>query len=707
MLNNHTNNSNCHPTVTEAAVFNGTVVNVPDDRVPELGVAFDETGNNELVDSDAYSEEEEDEEDDGSFIYDVGGGGGRGGGEGTGGISGNKGDFSTSDFDMEGENGYEISERVIINISGLRFETQLKTLQQFPDSLLGDPAKRIKWFDPLRNEYFFDRNRRSFDAILYFYQSGGRLRRPVNVPIHVFCQEIVFFQLGEHVVQRYQEDEGILISEDPVYPGNECQKKIWLLFEHPESSQAARIVAIFSVSVILLSIVIFCLETLPQFKHYKVQSQGAGLPVPGGGAGGKDGVDANGSAVGADDIKNNNNSVSIPARLPHPDDAAHDIIMEDDIPAFDDAFFIIETGCIVWFSSELLIRFVACPVKLAFFKNAMNFIDVIAIMPYFITLGTVIADESKQSNQAMSLAILRVIRLVRVFRIFKLSRHSKGLQILGQTLKASMRELGLLMFFLFIGVILFSSAVYFAELDLEDNMFQSIPASFWWAVVTMTSVGYGDLYPLGVWGKMVGGVCAICGVLTIALPVPVIVSNFNYFRHREVDTEENSAGGYKSLTTCIDIPESASSEKLFPGYGGGGGRGGGGGGGGGRKRSSTSFRRSSSGDLELVERENDKNGGQNGGKGFLSQKGRYDDFQGRFKDNDNNHLCNNDRYLSNSLSVDKHFQHSGKESGEEGDQIISSSFSPRAGGGGGEGEEREEGGGERNGSRTNGHETDV
>ena len=154
---------------------------------------------------------------------------------------------------MDHENDYEISERVIINISGLRFETQLKTLQQFPDSLLGDPAKRIKWFDPLRNEYFFDRNRRSFDAILYFYQSGGRLRRPVNVPIHVFCQEIIFFQLGEHVLQRYQEDEGVLVAEDPVYPGNECQKKIWLLFEHPESSQAARIVAIFSVSVILLS----------------------------------------------------------------------------------------------------------------------------------------------------------------------------------------------------------------------------------------------------------------------------------------------------------------------------------------------------------------------------------------------------------------------------------------------------------------------
>lgn len=74
--------------------------------------------------------------------------------------------------------------------------------------------------------------------------------------------------------------------------------------------------------------------------------------------------------------------------------------------------------------------------------------------------------------QAMSLAILRVIRLVRVFRIFKLSRHSKGLQILGQTIRASMRELGLLAFFLFICVVLFSSAVYFAEVDVPESSFE-------------------------------------------------------------------------------------------------------------------------------------------------------------------------------------------------------------------------------------------
>jgi len=136
----------------------------------------------------------------------------------------------------------------------------------------------------------------------------------------------------------------------------------------------------------------------------------------------------------------------------------------------------------------------------------MNIIDLLAILPYFITLGTELADDgsehSRTSNQAMSLAVLRVIRLVRVFRIFKLSRHSKGLQILGQTIKASMRELGLLIFFLFICVVLFSSAIYFAETP-EASQFASIPDAFWWAVVTMTTVGYGDMLPKSAWGKLV------------------------------------------------------------------------------------------------------------------------------------------------------------------------------------------------------------
>ncbi|XP_026688356.1 potassium voltage-gated channel protein Shaker-like, partial [Diaphorina citri] len=98
---------------------------------------------------------------------------------------------------------HDFCERVVINVSGLRFETQLRTLNQFPETLLGDPARRIRYFDPLRNEYFFDRNRPSFDAILYYYQSGGRLRRPVNVPLDVFSEEIKFYELGDVATNKF------------------------------------------------------------------------------------------------------------------------------------------------------------------------------------------------------------------------------------------------------------------------------------------------------------------------------------------------------------------------------------------------------------------------------------------------------------------------------------------------------------------------
>lgn len=203
----------------------------------------------------------------------------------------------------------------------------------------------------------------------------------------------------------------------------------------------------------------------------------------------------------------------------------------------------------------------------------MNAIDLMAIMPYFITLGTIVNKEpdaagaqagvSVDSEQpGASLAILRVIRLVRVFRIFKLSRHSKGLQILGMTLKASLRELGLLMFFLLIGVILFSSAIYYAEAGSERSYFKSIPDAFWWAVVTMTTVGYGDMVPHDFWGKIVGSLCAIAGVLTLSLPVPVIVSNFNYFYHKEMDTSNINATNVNHVTSCPYLPGTVSENKV-------------------------------------------------------------------------------------------------------------------------------------------------
>nr|XP_019950100.1 PREDICTED: potassium voltage-gated channel subfamily A member 7-like [Paralichthys olivaceus] len=397
------------------------------------------------------------------------------------------------------KSGWALTERLAINVSGMRYETQLRTLTQFPDTLLGDPQRRLRYFNPLRNELFLDRSRVCFDAILYFYQSGGRLRRPANVPLDMFMEELRFYELGEEIIDRFKEEEGFPKEEERPLPTNELQRRLWMLFEYPESSSGARIIAIISVMVIVISILIFCLETLPEFRNEKEQREQF-------------------------------------TTIPHPTIENETILIPPGFTPFQDPFFIVETICIFWFSFELTVRLICAPSKMHFFKDVMNTIDFFAIIPYFVTLGTELAKD-KGAQPSVSLALIRVIRLVRVFRIFKLSRHSKGLQILGQTLKASLRELALLIFFLFIGVILFSSAVYFAEVDRPDTAFTSIPEAFWWAVVSMTTVGYGDMFPETVGGKLVGSMCAIAGVLTISLPVPVIVSNFSYFYHRETECE--------------------------------------------------------------------------------------------------------------------------------------------------------------------------
>uniref|UniRef100_A0A4W4HC66 BTB domain-containing protein n=1 Tax=Electrophorus electricus TaxID=8005 RepID=A0A4W4HC66_ELEEL len=396
----------------------------------------------------------------------------------------------------------EGSERIVINISGLRFETQIKTLARFPNTLLGDPLKRMRFFDRRRNEFFFDRNRPCFDAILYYYQSGGRLRRPTNVPVEIFMEEIKFYEIDESVVERFIEDEGLFKENERPMPTTDFQRQVWLLFEYPDSSGPAKAIALISVIIIVMSVIVFCLETLPEFKEDI-------------------------------DVLRQNYATNV-------------TVNGEKLNPFTDPFFFVETLCITWFCFELLVRFLSCPSKSAFFKNIMNIIDIVAIVPYFVSLFLDLAEYQGKAQQATSLAILRVIRLVRVFRIFKLSRHSKGLQILGHTLNASMRELALLIFFLIIGIIFFSSAIFFAEADDPDSGYTSIPASFWWAVVTMTTVGYGDISPVTVGGKIVGSLCAVAGVLTIALPVPVIVSNFSYFYHKENHQDDHTQ--YRHVT---------------------------------------------------------------------------------------------------------------------------------------------------------------
>ncbi|KAI6221364.1 Potassium voltage-gated channel protein Shaker [Aphelenchoides fujianensis] len=375
-----------------------------------------------------------------------------------------------------GQHSLSEDEIVSINVSGMHFQTMESTLRRFPSSILGNPQKRKRYWNAKTNEYFFDRHRPSFEAILHIYQTNGQVLRPESVPINLFLRELKFYEFDSEVLTNFWQSEGYEKPQEVELPEGKVQRFVWELMEHPDSSFAARILAFISIGVIILSIVSFCLETLPQFK--------------------------------TDD---------------------------DGDREWSSPFFFIEFVCCVWFSAEFLMRFASSPSKTKFLKSFLNLLDVVAVAPFFINLiwASMSADTSHDKNSSISFSVLRIIRLVRVFRIFKLSRHSVGLQVLGKTFRASVQEFLLLIFFMVIALVLFSSGIFFAEQNEPDTKFTSIPASFWFVLATITTVGFGDLVPTTTYGKIVGSCCALIGVLTLALPVPIIVANFKHFYRQE------------------------------------------------------------------------------------------------------------------------------------------------------------------------------
>lgn len=146
-------------------------------------------------------------------------------------------------------------------------------------------------------------------------------------------------------------------------------------------------------------------------------------------------------------------------------------------------------------------------------SSILNIIDFTATLSFYIDLllpsileSAWFSNNGAESNNRLQQAntdILEFFSIIRIMRLFKLTRHSNGLKILVQTFRASARELLLLVFFLLLGIVIFASLIYYAERiqTNPDNDFHSIPLGLWWALVTMTTVGYGDLIPKTYFGK--------------------------------------------------------------------------------------------------------------------------------------------------------------------------------------------------------------
>ena len=199
--------------------------------------------------------------------------------------------------------------------------------------------------------------------------------------------------------------------------------------------------------------------------------------------------------------------------------------------------------CFGYFTLEVTVRFIFAPNKLRFFKQPLNVIDVICILPYMVSL-ILKRFVANSTSIAFVLKNIVVLRVIRILRIFKLMKHYSAFKILVYTIKVSTKELGLMIVFLFCGTLIFASLIFFVENETFDN----IPIGFWWALVTMTTVGYGDKYPKKESGYVIGVACVICGVLTIAFTVPIVVNNFTlYYSHAQSRTRIKIAKKRKRL----------------------------------------------------------------------------------------------------------------------------------------------------------------
>ncbi len=192
---------------------------------------------------------------------------------------------------------------------------------------------------------------------------------------------------------------------------------------------------------------------------------------------------------------------------------------------FSQVFNTFELISVTVFTVEYVLRLWTCtenreyasPVagRLKFMANPMSLIDLMAVLPFYLPVV-----------MPLDPRFLRALRLLRLFRMFKMGRYSESLQTLGNVMKAKKEEFAVTFFVISLLLVFASSSVYFVEHDAQPEAFSSIPAAMWWGVAALTTVGYGDVYPITPVGKFLGAVIALLGIGMFALPAGILASGF-------------------------------------------------------------------------------------------------------------------------------------------------------------------------------------
>ncbi|XP_061179183.1 potassium voltage-gated channel subfamily C member 3-like [Saccostrea echinata] len=397
---------------------------------------------------------------------------------------------------------------VLLNIGGSIFQTTFETLEKIPGTKLSCLKRDIS-VKTSRASFYFDRNPDVFNSILDLYRTG-ELHFPSNICGATIRNELEFWEIDKSYLSEcclkalYKHENDMCILQEIKnlekykvldVPKEESRKGcwrncIWKTLQYPASSRKASVFNILYLLVVVLSTSVLFLSTLPSLRQ----------PT------------------------SNNFNETIAVEKPH--------IYTKTIVA--PPVFYLDLICGIFFTFEYITRIVVTPIKWRkFFCTPPNVIDVVAIIAFWSLCSLVINRPDFMEDKTFSyvIMILSSARLLRLFRFYRFLNRFRSFDVINLAVRASICQFGILIAVFILSNLFFGYLIYYAEFE-EKHSFSNAFLGFWWAVVTMTTVGYGDVVPTCYLGRVVGMVCALTGILILAMPVAVVTSNFTVYYNK-------------------------------------------------------------------------------------------------------------------------------------------------------------------------------
>ncbi|XP_033725705.1 potassium voltage-gated channel protein Shaw-like [Pecten maximus] len=409
--------------------------------------------------------------------------------------------------------------KVKLNIRGARFEARLSTLGLYPNTLLASLDHSSDYWDEERGEYFFERDPDIFNSILNLY-TMHELHVPKNICGSVFRKEMAFWKIPVSCLSEccwkayYEIDDATEVMEnlrkandinglrtkeddnDDINRDN-LRYKIWIALDNPKSSKAALIWNSFYMLVVSLSTLVFFMASMAEYRS-----------------------DLYLSILHPEHV-----NYSIPS------EKLRIYYMKD----MDPSLFVVEFMCMMIFTAELVLSFVLCPCRRKFMCSPMKIISFVLILSMWFTFAFEFykGEMIESQSTAIFFMIVRFFTVLRVLLFLRLQKQFSAFRVLLYAIQASLKELFLLCITFGVATVIFACAIFYAEI-FHDGTYDNLFIAMWWAIITMTTVGYGDFFPTTAMGYVVGVLCAVSGLLLLAMPVAIIASNFaDYYTHNK------------------------------------------------------------------------------------------------------------------------------------------------------------------------------